>query len=130
MKKRPGVVIGSVLVVVALAAQAWAQAPVDPQSLVGEWWGSWTSKRGGPGPGGVNNGPYSLQIERVEGSTVYGRGEVSGQRTSEFRFAGTVDGNRLTFGREIVVDLLIVGDQMTGGSHGMAARNITLTKRK
>ena len=37
----PLLFIASVVALATLAASAWSQAPLDPQSLVGEWSGSW-----------------------------------------------------------------------------------------
>jgi hypothetical protein len=118
--------IACCLILTAASAAVWAQAAVDPQSLVGEWTGSWVDKREGK-----NNGQYSLTIEKVEGNQVHGRGELSVRRTSEFKFVGTLEGNRLTFGRDTKVVLTIEGTQMRGTSESpTAARNITLNKTK
>ena len=37
-----------VAVAAALGVSAWSQAPLDPQSLIGDWNGSWTNKRAEP----------------------------------------------------------------------------------
>ena len=114
--------IGALVTFATLTTTGWPQTPVDPRSLIGEWGGSWVEKREGK-----VNGQYYLWIERVEGNKVYGRGEASGLRGGEFRFAGTLSGDRLTFGRDPLVELLIEGNRMRGGS---VAREISLTKRK
>jgi hypothetical protein len=44
---------------------------VDPQSLVGQWTGTWTEKSESK-----MNGPYYITIERVDGNRVFGRCEV------------------------------------------------------
>ena len=55
----PLLFIASVVALATLAASAWSQAPLDRQSLVGEWSGSWKNK---------NlphiNGKYYLTIEK------------------------------------------------------------------
>jgi len=65
--------VASVVAVAVLGASAWSQAPLDPQSLIGDWNGSWTNKKAQ----GVN-GQYHLRIEQVNGNKVYGQVEFSG----------------------------------------------------
>jgi hypothetical protein len=48
---------------------------VDPQSLVGQWTGTWTEKSESK-----MNGPYYITIEKVDGNRVFGRGEVHSGR--------------------------------------------------
>jgi hypothetical protein len=90
----------------------------DPQSLVGEWVGSWT-KAGMIGAGGPSGGPYRMTIRRVEGSRVFGHLDFSVKQTVDLDFVGTLDGNRLTYGR---TQLTIYGGdnlmQMRGASLG------------
>lgn len=107
------------------APAAWSQAPVDAPSLIGAWAGTWTEKHTARA-----TGRYYLWIETVEGSKVGGRGEVVGRRNTEFRFRGTLEGNRLTFGRDPVTELLIDGGEMRGGSRGSFERDIVLRKQK
>src|SRR5437667_8127745 len=92
--RRGLVSVACFFILTAGSAAVWAQAAVDPQSLVGEWNGSWVDKHQGKA-----NGQYSLTIEKVEGNQVHGRVEVRAGRTREFKFVGTLEGNRLTFGR-------------------------------
>ena len=120
--------ITSVAALAAVALAAWAQAPLDPQSLVGEWNGMWINKniRG-------YNGQYHLTIEQVKGDKVYGQVVISGRETAEFKMVGTLNGNRLTFGKQNPTELLIDGNQMKGTSQGSARANpheITLAKTK
>ena len=60
-----------------------AEPGVDPQSLVGEWTGKWTSGAvsGGPGPRSGREGPYALTITQVQGNVVQGTIQVQGIAT-------------------------------------------------
>src|SRR4029434_3591463 len=82
--------VASVVAVAALGVSAWSQAPLDPQSLIGDWNGPWTNKKAQ----GVD-GQYHLMIEQVNGKKVYGQVEFSGPQTAQFKLLGTLDGNRL-----------------------------------
>ena len=116
----------AVLALAALAVSAWSQAPLDPQSLVGEWSGSWTNKK----LQGAS-GQYHLKVERVSGNKVYGRVEIIGREKAQFNIVGTLDGNRLTFNPQNPTELLIDGKRMNGSSQGAPRANpmdITLTK--
>ena len=118
----------SVVALATLPVSAWSQAPLDPQSLIGDWNGSWTNKK----VQGVN-GQYHLRIEQVSGNTVYGHVEISGPQSAQFRLLGTLDGNRLTFGGPNPTEFLIEGNQMKGNSQGAPRSNpwdITLMKTK
>ena len=95
--------------VIGLATAVHAQAAIDPKALVGEWNGSWVDRRDAR-----TNGQYSLTIERVDGNKVYGFGTLYIRRSFDFKFAGTFDGSRLTFGTETKVDLLVEGTNMRG----------------
>jgi hypothetical protein len=120
--------IASVVASAALAVSAWSQAPLDPQSLVGEWSGSWMNKR----LQGAN-GQYHLTIEQVQGDKVYGQVVMSGRETVQFKLVGTLAGNRLTFGSVNPTELLIEGNQMKGSTQGSVRANpldIALTKTK
>jgi hypothetical protein len=120
--------VASVVAVAALGVSAWSQAPLDPQSLIGDWNGSWTNKKAQ----GVN-GQYHLMIEQVNGKKVYGQVEFSGSQTAQFKLLGTLDGNRLTFGGPNPTEFLIEGNQMKGSSQGAPRGNpwdITLMKTK
>ena len=111
--------------VLAYGSLAVAQMAVDPQSLAGEWVGTWQDKA----PPGAS-GAYYLTIEKVDGNKVTGKGEVLGRPSYKFPFVGVLSGNRLTFGRDTVVDLTIDGDRMEGGSTGQVNRVIKLVKKK
>jgi hypothetical protein len=112
--------IVAVCVIAALAPAAWSQTPdVDPQTLIGQWSGSWISTHVAS-----ENGRYYLTIRRVEGQKAFGKVELIGKRTIEFMFNGTLSGNRLTFLR---TELTISGNQMTGTGPDI---KITLTKDK
>ena len=118
----------SVVAVATLAVSAWSETPLDPQSLVGEWSGSWrdTHKPGA-------NGKYYLTVDEVKGDKVYGKVVVSGRETLQFKLFGTLAGNRLTFSSVNPTVLLIDGNQMRGNSQGSVRTNpmdIALTKTK
>jgi hypothetical protein len=124
----PLLFIASVVSLASLAASAWSQAPLDSQSLVGEWSGSWRNKNLGH-----ISGQYLLSIERVEGRQVYGQVEITGPQNAQFKLLGTLDGNRLTFSGPNLTEFLIEGKQMKGSSQGAPRSNpwdITLTKTK
>ncbi len=95
VSKRAEIAAGILLTIVmgGIGALAEEQPGIDPQSLVGEWVGSWTATSviGGP-PGG----PYKMTIRRIEGPRVFGHVEISRRRQVEFDFVGTLDGKRLT----------------------------------
>ena len=120
--------LASVVALATLAASAWSQAPLDRQSLVGEWRGSWKNK-GLP----HINGKYYLTIEKVEGDKAYGQVEISGPQSMQHKLLGTLDGNRLTFSGPNPTEFLIEGNQMKGSSQGAPRGNpwdITLMKTK
>jgi len=124
------IVLTLVILVLTPGSQGAAQAPLDPQALIGEWVGKWTATVG-PGHGryGGREGPYSLTVNRVEGDRVFAT--VAFQGTRNIR--ATLSGNNLTFGNEQFQTALgIDGDQMrgrvTGG--GVPPREIALTKKK
>jgi hypothetical protein len=98
---------------------------VDPQSLVGQWTGTWTEKSESK-----MNGPYYITIERVDGNRVFGRAEVhSRSGKTEFQFVGTLQGNRLTYGRDNVADLTIDGNRMEGTAIGRTNWRVKLNKQ-
>jgi hypothetical protein len=98
---------------------------VDPQSLVGQWDGNWTEKSESK-----VNGRYYITIERVEGNRVFGRAEVHSMKgKTEFQFVGTLQGNRLTFGRDNVTDLTIDGNRMEGTAIGRTNWRVKLSKQ-
>ena len=121
--------VGSVGIA-GLVVSAWPQETIDPQSLVGEWTGSWTNQQFS-GRGDLGKGDYILTIERVEGNQVYGRGKIRGPKgTNEFDVVGTLDGNQLRYGKQPVTKLLIRKGEMTGTSEGRLGRDIILYQRK
>ena len=98
---------------------------VEPQKLIGEWSGKWIDRHVAK-----TNGSYVLVIERVEGKKVFGRGEAGGRRSTEFKFAGTFEGNQLKFGKTTVVELTVDGDRMAGTATGNVSWAISLDKKK
>jgi hypothetical protein len=107
---------------------AWSQAPsLDPQSLVGEWSGSWTTA------GAVQStrsGRYYLTIEKVVGDKVHGTGRVEGRGGRDFNFLGTLAGDHLKFGEANVADLVVSGNQMRGKIQGRVNWDVDLLKAK
>ena len=121
-------VAASVIAVTALVISAGSETPLDPQSLVGEWSGSWRNTKL---PG--SNGQYHLTIDEVKGDKVYGQVVISGRETLQFKLLGTLAGNRLTFSSGNPTVLLIDGKQMRGSSQGSVRTNpmdIALMKTK
>jgi hypothetical protein len=117
--KPTAIALGTLLtiVVVGLAALAEDQPIIDPQSLVGEWVGSWTKAGSiGAAPAG---GPYRMTIRRVDRSRVFGHLVISRRRALELDFVGTLDGNRLTYARtELTIYALDNLIEMRGHSQG------------
>lgn len=109
----------------------FAQATLDPQSLVGEWAGKWIAAATGGGNGGRGGtqGPYALVITKIEGDRVFATVE-----SREFSGAvrGTLADNRLTFaGPQFRTELTIEGNQMRGlrQGGGLPPREIQLVKK-
>jgi Biogenesis factor required for ATP synthase 1, C-terminal domain len=103
-----------VIIVASSASTGRAQPGLDPQVLIGEWRGKWTSGAvtGGPGPRSGREGPFALTITRVQGNVVHGTIEMQGVTT---KIRATLQGNQLRFGNEqIQTELTIDGDHMRG----------------
>ena len=102
-----------------------AQAPFDPQSLVGEWSGTWARK---DKPGQIN-GPYSLKIEKVQGDKVSGKTE---SRLGTARWTGVLEKDRLSFnGPEgVTTELSTDGKAMSGSLRSKrGVYDLSLTKK-
>ena len=100
--------------------------PLEPQSLIGEWIGTWEGKMASV------SGPYRLTIQRIDGEKVRGRVETSGGRGENrtFPITGVLRGNHLTYGTSnFTVDLEISGSEMHGNWSGLVQREISLTKK-
>jgi len=118
----------SIVAIATLTVSAGSQTRLDPQSLVGEWSGSWIDRQR---PGA--NGQYHLKIDEVKGDKVYGQVFISGRESVQFKLSGTLEGNRLTFGSANPTVFLIEGNQMKGNAQGSVRANpmeIALTKTK
>jgi hypothetical protein len=103
-----------VIIVASSAGAGWAQPGLDPQSLIGEWIGKWTSgaATGGPGPRSGREGPFVLTISQVQANVVHGTVETQGVTT---KIRATLQGNQLKFGNEqFQTELTIDGDHMRG----------------
>lgn len=118
--------VAALIPLVVIATPAWPQTALEPQSLVGEWRGSWTDKHGAK-----VTGQYYLTIRKVKGSKVHGTAEFFGHRKNKtsVKFVGTLSGNRLTFGRSTTTELVIDGNQMRGSSQ-YPDRDISLTRNE
>jgi hypothetical protein len=131
--RRRFVVTVLILVMLGLAPslQGLAQAPLDPQALIGEWVGKWTRTiLPGHGRYGGQEGPYALTIDRVDGNHVFGTVNYQGQSRT---IRANLSGNRLTFGNErFTTALNIDGDQIRGTLEGggVPPREIALVKKK
>ena len=88
----------TLVALVSIASPLAAQEAVDPKSLIGEWQGRWRNlATAGPAYGAT--GQYELKITSA-GDKVVGRYFSNiGGRDSEGPFTGTLQGNKLTFGR-------------------------------
>jgi hypothetical protein len=109
-----------------------AQPTIDPQSLIGEWRGTWTAGvvTGGPGPRSGKQGPFSLTIRKVEGNVAQGTVEMVGVTTN---IRATLVGNQLSFGNDqFQTELTIDGDHMRGTRQraGTPRTVLELEKRK
>ena len=102
---------------------------LDPQSLLGEWVGTWAGKLASA------NGPYRLTVEAVDGDKVRGHVDTTGSTRQQnapvtFPIRGVLRGNHLTYGtKNYEVDLEVNGSEMRGTWTGLAHRDITLTKK-
>jgi len=110
----------------SVVAPALAQAPVDPQSLLGDWAGQWQWKNSAK-----YYGQYLLTIDKVEGNNVSGTGQLRGRTNTEFKFRGKLEGNHLRFGQTPSTDLEIDGTSMSGSvTGGQNPLDLKLTKTK
>jgi len=111
-----------------------AQAPLEPQALIGEWVGKWTGTTlPGHGRHGGSGGPYALSINRVEGDSVFATLAFPAAFQGTRNVRATLSGSNLTFGNDrFTTALSIEGDQMRGAvtGGGIPAREIALTKKK
>jgi hypothetical protein len=100
---------------VLAGSPVFAQTAADPQTLIGEWSGLATqiSPRGAG-----SRSAYTLSIERVEGTKVYGWTSTPGGGQT-MSFVGTLRGNTLTFytGR-FATNLTVAGTRMYGVRRG------------
>ena len=123
----------SVVIIATTVAPALSQAPVDPQSLVGNWSGRWSMRN----PQGHQvSGQYDVSITKVEGDKVYAHVDAAGGSGGRGPgappvvgdFVGTLDGNRLTLGND---ELTVDGSRMKGRKGGTSfLSEIDLAKKK
>jgi hypothetical protein len=106
------------------ASVAFAQTANDPQSLLGEWQGTW---RGRVGPD-ERSGQYHLTVERIDGNKAALKAlRVTAKVNEERSVTGKLNGNVLTYGS---VELMIDGKVMRGRSSAGRGFDIELTKTK
>ena len=125
-----GRVIGSVGVVgiMALASLVTFAAPLGP-SIVGEWRGTWASRRDLS-----VTGDYFMTIRRIEGSRVFTRLYVGGTAMFEGDREATLAGNTLTFVTPASeATFTIEGDRMHGTvrsrSSGLVGEEVFLSRQ-
>ena len=123
-------VLVSLAVVASLSASGVSAQTVDPQSLVGEWVGNWSS----PTEASFQ-GTHSVTITKVEGNQVHGHLDRIGSgrlvSTAHADFVGTLEGDKLAFavpGNSI--ELTVSGTTMRGTGFESVRLNISMTKRK
>jgi hypothetical protein len=127
------IVLAGLAMMTGLALPRALAQSVDPQSLVGEWVGTWTM-----GSEAAVKADYNMTITKVEGNQVHGRVERAGWgRTvpSEFDFVGTLEGDKLvladsTHPGELTIYKTNYGTQMKGTSVESIRFNISMTKKK
>ncbi len=134
MRGRPthtalGVFLAAMLVMLA-SATTHGQ---DATSFVGHWEGNWEKETKYQSSGGWKtrtlHDAYVLVIERVDGNHAYGHGETTyNDKKTPFRFQGVIDGNRLKFGKEVVTELEMTGDELRGQSS--TGNKIVLVRKK
>jgi len=124
------IVLASVAVVTGLTLPPALAQTVDPQSLVGQWAGTWAMTNE-PGIQGTHN----MTISKVDGNQVFGHVDRIGVgravATVHFDFVGTLDGDRLTFaGPAHTVELTISGTDMRGTGFESLRFNVAMAKTK
>jgi len=123
-------VLAGLAVVTGFAPPEALAQSVDPQSLVGEWRGTYhgVSER-------LIQGTLNVTVTKVEGNQVHGRVEREGfgKAVSPARvdFVGTLEGDKLviTFPGNSV-ESTISGTQMRGTMFESYRMNISMTKSK
>ena len=90
----------------------------DPQSLVGEWSGTWQNL----GPDAATaRGQYRLTIKKVEDTRVFCRLYFTNPRGNfERDIVATLDGNRLRWGGPRPTEFTVEGKVMRGAGGGDA----------
>jgi hypothetical protein len=120
--RRPVLVFAIMTWLLSMSA-ASAQSAVDPQSLVGEWQGSWKGRV----DSSERSGSYFLIVERVDAGVVSLRVlRVTGKATDERSIKGKLTGNVLTYGP---VTLTIENNTMRGKSSAGRGSEIELRKK-
>ena len=124
------IVLAGLAVVTGFPPPEGLAQTVDPQSLVGEWVGTWFLTQRPQ-----VEGQYNMTVTKVEGNQVHGRVErtfaVGQAGTANFAFVGTLEGDKLVFtGSATQTELTINGTQMRGVGLAINRFNISMTKRK
>ena len=128
------IVLAGLAMMTGLALPRALAQSVDPQSLVGEWVGTWTM-----GSEAAVKADYTMTIVKVEGNQVHGRVERAGWGSrlapASFDFVGTLEGDKLvladsTHPGEFTIYKTSYGTQMQGASVETIRFIISMTKRK
>ena len=104
-------------------------APLDPQTLVGEWAGEFTGMKGG-------KGKYYLTVEKVDSNRVHLRVERPDMKEpaapKNVQSVGTLNGNVLSYAAPLLppTHLTIDGDRMSGTMQGRDGLKIDLRRMK
>jgi len=125
------IVLAGLAVVSGLARSEALAQTADPQSLVGEWVGTWIRDS-------HVQSDYNMTITKVEGNQVHGRVERTGLGSTlaaSFNFVGTLEGDKLVFSAsghtgELTIYRTRVGTTLQGTSFESARFNISMTKSK
>jgi len=120
------VVFFFILVFTQIAVAEIASA-FDSQSLVGEWWGEWSTL----------NGQFSdriyITVKKIEGNKVFGVVEAAGadKYLRYEKFEGTLEGNVLSITlSKLWLRLTIEGKTMEGNAWGGQESRLKLVKHK
>lgn len=108
--------LGAILLLGAMPDPVSAQT--NPQSLIGEWAGTWNNL----GPDAATwNGQYFLTIKSIQGTQASVRLYFTTPRGNfEREFFGSVDGNRLRWGGPRPTEFTVEGNEMRGMGGGDA----------
>ena len=114
------------LMIFVTCSLAFAQQPtLDPQSLVGNWAGTWKFNQA--------RGDYYLTVSRIENGTYYGSAKYTGtQSNAPQEIVGKLEGDVFKYSTNTggTVVLKVDGDKMTGTGSGRSANAIEFSLQK